>query len=51
MDDMENTVTDEFGGFPNAAVVIDRQGNVFGAEQWAEPVALKHMIDEAAGEK
>jgi hypothetical protein len=47
MDGMDDAVTKEFGGFPNAAVVIDRQGIVFGTEQWAEPTSLRHLIDEA----
>jgi hypothetical protein len=52
MDLMDDTVTEEYGGFPNAAVVIGANGVVFGTEQWAEPIALRHMIDEAlAGPK
>jgi hypothetical protein len=51
MDGMDDAVTHEFGGFPNAAVVIDRQGIVFGTEQWAEPTSLRHLIEGAVGEK
>jgi Spy/CpxP family protein refolding chaperone len=51
MDEMDDTVTTNYGAFPNGAVVIGNDGLVFGSQQWAEPVALRHMIDEAVGTK
>jgi Spy/CpxP family protein refolding chaperone len=49
MDGMDDAVATNYGGFPNGAVVIDRDGLVFGTQQWAEPIALRHLIDEAVG--
>jgi len=47
IDDMDDTVTNAYGGFPNAAVVINRDGTIAGSQQWVEAVALKRIVDEA----
>ena len=51
MDGMDDAVATNYGAFPNGAVVIGTDGLVVGSQQWAEPVALRHMIDEAVGTK
>jgi peroxiredoxin/Spy/CpxP family protein refolding chaperone len=48
VDDMENSVTTAYGGFPNGAVVINRDGIVAGSQQWVETGALKHIVEEAS---
>jgi len=47
VDDMKDTVTTEYSGFPNGAVVINRDGMIAGQQKWAEAGLLKRMIDEA----
>ena len=45
-DDMDDTVTNLYGGFPNAAVAIDRDGKVALRQRWADPFGLKEKIEE-----
>jgi Spy/CpxP family protein refolding chaperone len=47
LDGMDGTVTNAYGGFPNAAVVINRDGTIAGSQQWVETGSLKRIVDEA----
>lgn len=47
IDDIDNAWTSAYGGFPNGAVVINRDGTIAASQQWAEPTALRRAIDNA----
>jgi hypothetical protein len=47
MDDMQDTTTTAYGAYPDGAVVINRDGTIEGSQQWAEPTALRRLIDQA----
>ncbi len=48
VDDLQDSVTTAYGTFPDGAVVINRDGTIAGWEQWADPIVLRRVIDEAA---
>lgn len=47
VDNMENTIATQFGGFTNSAVLIGRDGKVLHRQAYFEPYALRRYIDEA----
>jgi hypothetical protein len=47
-DKMDDSVATAYGGFPNAAFVIGRDGKVAAYQQWTDPPALRRHIDAAA---
>jgi Spy/CpxP family protein refolding chaperone len=47
VDKLDDEVTAEYGGFPNAAIVIGRDGKIAGRQQWADPSGLARLIDAA----
>jgi hypothetical protein len=47
IDAMDDSVADAFGGFPNGAVVIGKDGNIAAHENWTNPDSLRRAIDEA----
>jgi hypothetical protein len=51
VDSMDDAVVRAYGGFPNGAVVIGRDGRIAARQQWADPFALERLIEEAAKEK
>lgn len=46
LDDMNDSTTTAYGGFPNGAVVI-KDGQVIASEKWVDPPALKAALDNA----
>ncbi len=48
VDMMDDAVTRAYGGFPNAAVVIGRDGRVAARQQWTDPSSLGAEIALAA---
>ncbi|HZS49697.1 MAG TPA: deiodinase-like protein [Bryobacterales bacterium] len=46
LDDMNDSTTTAYGGFPNGAVVI-KDGQVVASEKWVDPPALKAAVDKA----
>jgi hypothetical protein len=50
-DTMDDSAARAYGGYPNAAVVIDRQGNIAGRQQWVDPSDLGGLIEAAIAEK
>ena len=44
VDSMKDTVATEYGGMPNALVVIDRNGRIAARQHWADPSALPDLI-------
>ena len=46
-DGMDDAVTEAYGGFPNAAVVVGRDGTVVARQRWLDPSGLRRPIDEA----
>jgi Iodothyronine deiodinase len=51
MDDMQDTTTTAYGAYPDGAVVINRNGTIEGSQQWAEPTALRRIIDQAVAKQ
>lgn len=47
VDDWENSVSRLFGGFPNGAAVLDRDGVVVALQRWCDPSGLASVVDEA----
>ena len=45
-DDLEDSATTAFGTFPDGAVVINRDGTIVESQQWAEPTALRRVVDQ-----
>jgi len=50
IDTMDDAVTDAYGGFPNATVVIGKDGKIAGRQQWNDPSGLGRVIDGAMGD-
>ena len=46
-DGMEDAVTEAYGGFPNAAVVLGRDGTIIARQRWLDPSGLGRLIDDA----
>ena len=44
-DSMDDATAAAYGGFPNAAVVVDRDGKVVLRQRWADPFALREKIE------
>jgi hypothetical protein len=51
VDDLEDSATTAFGTFPDGAVVINRDGTIVESQQWAEPTALRRIVDQATAVK
>ena len=47
VDDWENSISRLFGGFPNGAAVLDRDGVVVALQRWCDPSVLAPIVDEA----
>jgi peroxiredoxin len=47
VDDMDDRVSRSFDGFPNGAVVLDRDGVVVLKQKWCDPSGWQAAIDEA----
>lgn len=48
VDSMDDAVALAYGGFPNAAVVIGRDGRIAATQQWTDPSSLGEEIAVAA---
>ena len=46
-DTMDDAVANAFGGFPNGAVVLSRDGVVLSRQQWVDPDGLERRIEQA----
>ena len=46
-DDLQDSAATALGTFPDGAVVLNRDGTIAGSQQWAEPTALRRIVDEA----
>jgi hypothetical protein len=46
-DAMDDAVATSFGGFPNGAVVLSRDGVVVARQQWLDPDGLERRIEQA----
>jgi iodothyronine deiodinase-like protein len=51
VDGMDDAASKAYGGFPNAAVVIGRDGKIVGKQQWTDPSGLGRLIDLALAGK
>jgi Spy/CpxP family protein refolding chaperone len=51
VDEMDDPTAAAYGGFPNGAVVINRDGTIAASQQWADPAALQRYIDDAVARK
>jgi Spy/CpxP family protein refolding chaperone len=51
VDEMDDSIAAAYGGFPNGAVVINRDGTVAASQQWADPSALQRYVDDAVAKK
>jgi hypothetical protein len=51
VDDLDDSAATAFGTFPDGAVVINRDGTIVESQQWAEPTALRRVVDQAAAVK
>jgi hypothetical protein len=47
VDSMDDSVSKAFGSFPNGAIVIGKDGNIFTHQQWTNPDTLRLAIDDA----
>ena len=47
VDSMDDAVSTAFGGFPNGAVVIGKDGKIAARQQWTNPDTLRAAIDDA----
>jgi len=47
VDEMDDAWTKAYGGFPDGAIVINREGTVAASQQWMEPAALRRAIEKA----
>jgi hypothetical protein len=50
VDTMDDSVARAYGGFPNAVVVIGRDGRIAARQQWTDPTSLGRVIAEAAAQ-
>jgi hypothetical protein len=46
-DRMDDAVAAAFGGFPNGAVVLARDGTVVARQQWLDPDGLERRVEQA----
>ncbi len=46
-DTMDDAVSAAFGGFPNSAVVLSRDGIIVARQQWVDPGGLERRIEQA----
>ena len=46
-DTMDDAVATSFGGFPNGAVVLSRDGVVVARQQWLDTDGLERRIEQA----
>jgi Spy/CpxP family protein refolding chaperone len=51
VDEMDDATAAAYGGFPNGAVVINRDGTIAASQQWADPPALQRYVDDAVAKK
>jgi Spy/CpxP family protein refolding chaperone/peroxiredoxin len=47
VDTMKNEVTTAYDGFPNATIIIGRDGHIAARQQWNDPSGLPQLIDAA----
>jgi hypothetical protein len=47
VDPMDDAVSKTYGGFPNGAVVIGKDGAIAARQEWTNPDTLRQMIDDA----
>lgn len=47
VDSMDDAFSNAYGGFPNGAVVIGKDGNIAARQQWTNPGNLQAAIDDA----
>jgi hypothetical protein len=47
VDSMDDAVTKSYDGFPNAAVVLSRDGTIAARQQWLDPDGLQRRIEQA----
>jgi hypothetical protein len=50
-DSMDDAASTAYGGFPNATVIIGRDGKIVGRQQWTDPSGLPRLIDLAVAAK
>jgi len=46
-DSMDDAATTAYGGFPNATVVIGKEGRIIYRQQWTDPSGLPRVLDAA----
>jgi len=44
---MDDAASNAYGGFPNATVIIGRDGSIVARQQWTDPSGLPRLIDAA----
>jgi Spy/CpxP family protein refolding chaperone len=49
VDDMNDSISKAFNGFPNATVIIGKGGAIVARQQWTDPSGLPRLIDLAIG--
>jgi tRNA(Arg) A34 adenosine deaminase TadA len=49
VDSMTDEIAGAYGGMPNGAVVIGKDGKIISREQWTNPDSLRRAIDHAWG--
>jgi hypothetical protein len=49
VDSMSDEIANAYGGMPNGAVVIGKDGKIVAREQWTNPDSLHRAIDRASG--
>lgn len=49
VDSMSDEIANAYGGMPNGAVVIGKDGKIVAREQWTNPDSLRRAIDRADG--
>jgi len=49
VDSMTDQIAGAYGGMPNGAVVIGKDGKIVAREQWTNPDSLRRAIDRADG--
>ena len=49
LDGMDDATATTYGGLPNGAVVVDREGKVALRQRWVDPSGLKQKIEELLG--
>lgn len=47
VDDMNDTIAKAYTNTPNAAVVIGKDGRIAARQNWADPVSLRSMLEDA----